>query len=84
MLVFVLDKAGQPGHPTHRADWVRKQLRRKQAQLIGGGASGKPPVLVLNTGRTRLSDSPAVKAGAHASAPAPAVVDGVRVRADRA
>jgi len=54
LLVFVLDKAGQPGHPTHRADWVRKQLRRKQAQLIGGGASGKPPVLVLNN---RVLDS---------------------------
>ncbi|HYW76629.1 MAG TPA: RRXRR domain-containing protein, partial [Gammaproteobacteria bacterium] len=47
MLVFVVDSEGRPGHPTRRADWVRKQLRRKRARLIGGGASGKPPVLVL-------------------------------------
>ena len=47
MLVFVVDSEGRSGHPTRRADWVRKQLRRKRARLIGGGASGKPPVLVL-------------------------------------
>ncbi|HYW76891.1 MAG TPA: RRXRR domain-containing protein [Gammaproteobacteria bacterium] len=48
MLIFVVDSEGQPGHPTRRADWVRKRLRRGQARLVGGGASGKPPVLVLN------------------------------------
>lgn len=47
MLVFVVDNNGMPGHPTRRLDWVRKCLRRKRARLIGGGVSGKPPVLVL-------------------------------------
>jgi hypothetical protein len=28
-------------------DWVRKQLKRKRAKLVGGGVSGKPAVLVL-------------------------------------
>lgn len=47
MWIFVVDQNGTPGHPTRRTDWVRKQLRRNRARLIGGGHSGKPPVLVL-------------------------------------
>ena len=47
MLVFVMDQYGRPGHPTRRMDWVRKQLKRKRAKLVGGGISGKPAVLVL-------------------------------------
>lgn len=47
MFVFVVDNQGSPGHPTRRLDWVRKCLRRKRARLIGGGVSGKPPVLIL-------------------------------------
>ncbi len=47
MFVFVMDQHGRPGHPTRRMDWVRKQLKRKRAKLVGGGVSGKPAVLVL-------------------------------------
>ncbi len=47
MFVFVMDQYGRPGHPTRRMDWVRKQLKRKRAKLVGGGISGKPAVLVL-------------------------------------
>ena len=47
MLVFVMDQYGRPGHPTRRMDWVRKQLKRKRAKLVGGGISGNPAVLVL-------------------------------------
>lgn len=47
MFVFVMDQYGRPGHPTRRMDWVRKQLKRKMAKLVGGGISGKPAVLVL-------------------------------------
>lgn len=51
MWIFVVDQNGTPGHPTRRTDWVRKQLRRNRARLIGGGHSGKPPVLVLRERR---------------------------------
>lgn len=47
MLVFVVDRYGAAGHPTRRMDWVRKQLQRKRARMVGGGVSGKPAVLVL-------------------------------------
>lgn len=47
MFVFVMDQYGRPGHPTRRMGWVRKQLKRKRAKLVGGGISGKPAVLVL-------------------------------------
>lgn len=47
MLVFVMDQYDRPGHPTRRMDWVRKQVKRKWAKIVGGGISGKPAVLVL-------------------------------------
>ncbi|MEB8488164.1 MULTISPECIES: RRXRR domain-containing protein [Acidithiobacillus] len=47
MLVFVMDQYDRPGHPTRRLDWVRKQVKRKWAKIVGGGISGKPAVLVL-------------------------------------
>ena len=45
--VFVVDRYHRPGHPTRRMDWVRKQLQHNRARLIGGGRSGRPPVLML-------------------------------------
>jgi len=42
-----VDRNGQPGHPTRRFDMVRKLHRRGKARIIGGGASGKPPVVQL-------------------------------------
>ena len=47
--IFVVDANGNPGHPTRKASWVRKVLKRKLGRLIGGGASKHPVVLRLNS-----------------------------------
>ncbi|ADQ06168.1 HNH endonuclease [Caldicellulosiruptor hydrothermalis 108] len=47
MLLFTIDRNGKPGHPTRRFDMVRKLVKRRRAKIIGGGASGKPPVVMF-------------------------------------
>ena len=46
-MIPVIDKHGTPGHPTKRFDMIRKLRKRNKARIIGGGASGKPPVVML-------------------------------------
>lgn len=47
MIIFTIDRCGNPGHPTRRFDMVRKLRKRGKARIVGGGASGKPPVVVF-------------------------------------
>lgn len=47
MVIFTVDKYGRPGHPTRRFDMIRKLRKRGRVRIIGGGASGKPPVAVF-------------------------------------
>ncbi|KXG75492.1 hypothetical protein AN618_18600 [Fervidicola ferrireducens] len=47
MVLFTADKYGRPGHPTKRFDMIRKLKKRGGVKIIGGGASGKPPVVVF-------------------------------------
>ncbi|ACM61540.1 HNH endonuclease [Caldicellulosiruptor bescii] len=47
MVIFTVDKHGRPGHPTRRFDMVRKLVKQGRAKIIGGGASGKPPVVMF-------------------------------------
>jgi len=47
MLVFTVDRNGNPGHPTRRLDMIRKLKKRGRARVVGGSASGKPPVAVF-------------------------------------
>lgn len=47
MLVFTKDRHGNHGHPTRRFDQIRKLLKQKRVKIIGGGASGKPIVVVF-------------------------------------
>lgn len=47
MFAFTVDKNGNPGHPTRRFDMIRKLLKRGRCRIIGGGASGKPPVVIF-------------------------------------
>ena len=46
-MIPVIDKHGTPGHPTKRFDLIRKLRRKGKARIIGGGVSGKPPVVML-------------------------------------
>jgi hypothetical protein len=46
-MIHTADKNGNPGHPTKRFDMVRKLRKRGKMRIIGGGASGKPPVAVF-------------------------------------
>ncbi|RDV83919.1 RRXRR domain-containing protein [Ammonifex thiophilus] len=46
-MVFTVDKNGRPGHPTRRYDMIRKLRKRGKARIVGGGASGKPPVVIF-------------------------------------
>lgn len=47
MLLFTVDKCGKPGHPTRRFDMIRKLKKQGRVRIVGGGASGKPPVVVF-------------------------------------
>lgn len=47
MVIFTVDKHGRPGHPTRRFDMVRKLVKQGRAKIIGGGTSGKPPVVMF-------------------------------------
>jgi len=47
MVLFTTDRYGKPGHPTKRFDMIRKLRKRGKVRIIGGGASGKPPVAVF-------------------------------------
>lgn len=47
MLLFTVDRHGNPGHPTRRFDLIRKLRKRGKVRIVGGGASGKPPVAVF-------------------------------------
>ena len=47
MVVFTVDRYGKPGHPTRRFDMIRKLRKRGRVRIVGGGASGKPPVAVF-------------------------------------
>lgn len=46
-MIFTVDRYGNPGHPTRRFDMIRKLKRRNKIRIIGGGASGKPPIAVF-------------------------------------
>jgi hypothetical protein len=46
-MLFTVDKNGNPGHPTRRYDMIRKLRKRGKVRIVGGGASGKPPVAVF-------------------------------------
>lgn len=47
MVVFTVDRCGKPGHPTKRFDMIRRLRKRGRVRIVGGGASGKPPVAVF-------------------------------------
>jgi len=47
MILFTADKYGRPGHPTKKSDMIRKQRKRGRVKIIGGGASGKSPVVMF-------------------------------------
>jgi hypothetical protein len=47
MWIFTADKNGNPGHPTRRFAMIRKLRKQGRVRIIGGGASGKPPVAVF-------------------------------------
>jgi len=46
-MIFTIDKNGNPGHPTKRFDLIRKLRKQRKVRIIGGGASGKPPVAIF-------------------------------------
>ncbi|MDI6813302.1 MAG: RRXRR domain-containing protein [Desulfitobacteriaceae bacterium] len=46
-MLFTVDKNGNPGHPTKRFNMIRKLRKRGKVRIVGGGASGKPPVVVF-------------------------------------
>lgn len=46
-MIFTVDRNGNPGHPTRRFDMIRKLRKRKRMRIVGGGKSGKPPVVVF-------------------------------------
>ncbi|WP_084665110.1 RRXRR domain-containing protein [Thermanaeromonas toyohensis] len=46
-MLFTVDRNGNPGHPTRRFDMIRKLKKRKRVRIIGGGKSGKPPVVIF-------------------------------------
>lgn len=46
-MIFTQDKNGNPGHPTRKLDMAGRLIRRKRARMVGGGVSGKPPVLIF-------------------------------------
>ncbi|KXG73630.1 hypothetical protein AN618_24800 [Fervidicola ferrireducens] len=47
MVLFTADKYGRPGHPTKRFNMIRKLRKRGSVKIIGGRASGKPPIVVF-------------------------------------
>lgn len=47
MWIFTADKNGNPGPPTRRFAMIRKLRKQGRVRIIGGGASGKPPVAVF-------------------------------------
>ncbi|MDN5331876.1 MAG: hypothetical protein PWP45_1101 [Tepidanaerobacteraceae bacterium] len=47
MMLFTVDKYGRPGHPTRRFDMIRKLKKQGRVKIVGGGTSGKPPVVVF-------------------------------------
>lgn len=46
-MIFTVDRNGNPGHPTRRFDMIRKLRKRGRVRIVGGGASGKPPVAIF-------------------------------------
>lgn len=46
-MILTVDRNGNPGHPTKRFDMIRKLRKRGRLRIVGGGASGKPPVVVF-------------------------------------
>ena len=46
-MIPTIDRHGVPGHPTKRFDLIRKLRKKNKARIVGGGASGKPPVVML-------------------------------------
>lgn len=45
--MLTADKNGSPGHPTKRFDLIRKLRKKGEVRIVGGAASGKPPVAVF-------------------------------------
>jgi 5-methylcytosine-specific restriction endonuclease McrA len=46
-MIWTADRNGNAGHPTKRFDLVRKLRKQGKIKIIGGGGSGKPPVVVF-------------------------------------
>lgn len=46
-MIFTKDKNGNSGHPTRKLDMAGRLIRQKRARIVGGGVSGKPPVLIF-------------------------------------
>ena len=45
MILFTMDSKGKAGHPTRRYQMARKLCKKGKARILGGGLSGKAPIL---------------------------------------